>query len=149
MKQYFAGFFLWCLLSFAAIYSSDSAYAFSGSHFIASYTGCSHSALTDLPALKKAFIAAVGECGATILDSCDYTFAPDGLTMVILLSESHASIHTYPEHDACFIDLFTCGDKCSSEKFDAALQTFLQPKNVCKKNLARCSNTCLQNGDKD
>ena len=57
--------------------------------------------------------------------------------MVILLSESHASIHTYPEFNACFVDLFTCGEKCSSEYFDQALQSYLKPKLVNGRTLIR------------
>jgi S-adenosylmethionine/arginine decarboxylase-like enzyme len=59
------------------------------------------------------------------------------LTMVFLLSESHASIHTYPEHGACFVDLFTCGNKCSGEKFDQALREYLKPAHVTARVLIR------------
>ena len=73
---------------------------------------------------------AVRASGATILDQTPYVFPPNGLTIVYLLSESHASLHTYPEHGACFVDLFTCGDLCSPERFDEALRNYLQPKTV-------------------
>jgi S-adenosylmethionine/arginine decarboxylase-like enzyme len=57
--------------------------------------------------------------------------------MTITLSESHASIHTYPEHGKCFVDLFTCGDKCDHEVFNDALKAYLQPKKVAEMVLAR------------
>lgn len=117
--------------------AEESNYEFSGRHFVASYTGCDHAALSNIDALKKAFLGAVCESGATLLESVDYVFPPEGLTMVALLSESHASIHTYPEHDACFVDLFTCGTRCQAEKFDEALQRYLQPKDVSHKILIR------------
>ena len=137
MKRVFS-FLFFCLFLFnlrAEELSEE--YAFSGRHFIASYTQCDHDALVNLDNLKKAFLFAVDQCGATLLDSADYIFQPDGLTMVVLLSESHASIHTYPEHNACFIDLFTCGTKCQAEKFDAALRSYLHPKHVAHKILSR------------
>lgn len=113
-------------------------YNFVGTHFMASYKECNVEALTDLPKLKEALVEAAKASGATVLDTVDYTFEPDGLTMVVLLSESHASIHTYPEHRACFVDLFTCGHKCSAAKFDEALRTYLEPQkvsgNVAKRN---------------
>ncbi|MBI3236925.1 MAG: adenosylmethionine decarboxylase [Chlamydiales bacterium] len=112
-------------------------YHFKGIHFLASYCDCDCDALSDIEGLKQAMIDATKKCGATILDQCSYIFPPDGLTMVILLSESHASIHTYPEHGACFIDLFTCGERCSAEKFHEALSGYLKPKKVEKKIFLR------------
>ena len=120
---------------FASAYAED--FAFKGTHFIASYSECDDTALRDVKALTIAMEKAVQACGAQILDSSCYIFPPDGMTMVFLLSESHASIHTYPEHKACFVDLFTCGDHCSFEKFDAALQEYLQPKVVNQKIMDR------------
>lgn len=117
--------------------SGYSDYQFKGTHFLASYSECDPEALSDIPALSKAMLDAVQDCGATILTSSEYIFPPDGLTMVILLSESHASIHTYPEHGSCFVDLFTCGNKCFFEKFDASLKTYLQPKRINSKVLIR------------
>jgi S-adenosylmethionine decarboxylase proenzyme len=112
-------------------------YHFKGVHFLASYCDCDPDALKDLEQLQQVMLAAVEECGATILSEAHYVFPPDGLTMVILLSESHASIHTYPEHSACFVDLFTCGEKCSSEKFDAALRAYLKPGEVNQRTFIR------------
>ncbi len=112
-------------------------YHFKGVHFLASYCECDSNALEDVDGLYDAMQRAVVECGATVLQSSHYIFPPNGMTMVVLLSESHASIHTYPEHRACFVDLFTCGDKCSAEKFDAVLQDYLKPKKIGQRILLR------------
>jgi S-adenosylmethionine/arginine decarboxylase-like enzyme len=40
----------------------------------------------------------------------------NGLTGCFILSESHLTFHTYPEHKGCFFDLFTCGTRCQPEK---------------------------------
>lgn len=105
-------------------------HSFKGKHFVASYLNCDLRAISDLDGLIKAMDEAVSSSGATILDQTPYIFPPNGLTIVYLLSESHASLHTYPEYGACFVDLFTCGDNCSSEKFDQALRAYLRPKQV-------------------
>lgn len=102
-------------------------YDFFGKHFIASYYGCSEEAMTNREKLEQAMIRAARASGATILDTSDFHLEGDGYTLVILLSESHASIHTYPEHHACFIDLFTCGDTCSYERFHKVLSRYLKP----------------------
>lgn len=108
------------------VFSED--YSFKGKHFIGSYLDCDLRSITNLNELIHAMDEAVVASGATILDKAAYVFAPNGLTIVYLLSESHCSLHTYPEHGACFVDLFTCGDTCSSEKFDEKMRAYLQPK---------------------
>ncbi len=103
---------------------------FSGKHFFGSYTNCDKSALGDVEGMLAAMDKAVLASGATILDRTHYVFPPNGLTVVYLLSESHASIHTYPEYGACFVDLFTCGDHCSPVGFDQILREYLQPEDI-------------------
>lgn len=118
---------------------TEPSYQFKGQHFLASYCDCDHRALTDVKALEQAMLKAAAKSGATVLKSASWEFPENGFTMVILLSESHASIHTYPEFNACFVDLFTCGDNCSSEYFDQALQSYLKPKSVNGRTLIRTS----------
>jgi len=103
---------------------------FSGKHFLASYLGCDQRAIGDLQSLLQTMENAVKASGATILSATPHVFPPNGLTVVYLLSESHASIHTYPEFGACFVDLFTCGDHCSPERFDQILRGYLRPSEV-------------------
>ncbi|HXF29731.1 MAG TPA: adenosylmethionine decarboxylase [Chlamydiales bacterium] len=112
-------------------------YQFTGRHLIVSYRGCDHQALTNVKVLSEKMKEASKACGAQLLNSMDYIFPGNGLTMVCMLSESHASIHTYPEVDACFVDLFTCGTRCSAEKFDAVMRKYLQPKDVDLQILSR------------
>jgi len=81
--------------------------------------------------------SAVEASGATLLNYVKHTFPQGGVTLLLLLAESHASIHTYPEHGACFVDLFTCGRSCSGEEFSKVLQTYLKPKTVHSQVLVR------------
>lgn len=115
---------------FSSFLFGDEEHSFRGKHFVASYLECDLRQLTDLDGLIRAMNDAVDASGATTNQSFYHVFPPNGLTIVYLLSESHASLHTYPEHGKCFIDLFTCGETCSSEKFDEALRRYLQPKVV-------------------
>jgi S-adenosylmethionine decarboxylase len=128
--------FFFCTLS-SFLFSEE--FLFRGKHFIASYLDCNPEALADCQELIQVIDQAVHASGATILNQSHYLFPPNGLTIVYLLSESHASLHTYPEHGSCFVDLFTCGDHCSSEKFDQVLREYLQPKTVNARLLIRDS----------
>lgn len=133
----FAFFFTLISLTLLAENEGGSPYQFKGVHFLASYSDCDLQALQDVDHLVAAMNSAVEKSGATILKTASWLFPPTGLTMVFLLSESHASIHTYPEHGACFVDLFTCGEKCSAEKFDATIREYLKPKVVNQRTLIR------------
>ena len=50
----------------------------------------------------------IRDCRLNVVNEAGHQFRPYGATYVYVLSESHLSIHTYPEHKACFIDLFCC-----------------------------------------
>jgi len=62
----------------------------------------------DSDALYDATGQAVRKAGLTVLNEAYYKFSPYGATFFFLLSESHASFHTWPEHGYCAVDLFTC-----------------------------------------
>ncbi len=125
------------LCVFARLAAENEDFEFRGKHFLASYLECDKEALMDTEALKKIMLEAVQKCGATMLDYTAYVFPGQGLTMVIMLSESHASIHTYPEHGACFVDLFTCGEKAKHEIFTEVLQEYLKAKKINHKAVIR------------
>lgn len=107
----------------------DKDFEFVGRHFIASYYDCDPKVLDHVKHLKEALCKAIEESGASLLNMTVHKFNPHGVTLVALLSESHATIHTYPEHRACFVDLFTCGTTCSSENFHRVLSEALLAKN--------------------
>ena len=125
------------VISFALNAFCEEEHLFAGKHFLASYLSCDRQAIGNLQGILNAVDEAVHASGATILNSTPYIFPPNGLTVVYLLSESHASLHTYPEYGACFVDLFTCGDQCCAEKFDAVLRAYLKPKEVNAKLFSR------------
>lgn len=115
-------------------------FKFSGKHFIVSYLKCDINALNNIASLKEALERAIISSNATILSSTDYVFDNNGYTAAYLLSESHASIHTYPEHKSCFVDLFTCGDHCTYKEFDKIMKDYLKAE-VTNSNLIIRNNT--------
>jgi S-adenosylmethionine decarboxylase len=66
--------------------------------------------LEDTERLKKILCNAILASKATIINLIEHKFEPQGYSLVVLISESHASLHTYPEDKGVFIDYFTCGD---------------------------------------
>jgi len=51
------------------------------------------------------------EAGAEIREVVFHQFAPHGVSGVVIISESHLTIHSFPEHGYASIDVYTCGDK--------------------------------------
>jgi S-adenosylmethionine decarboxylase proenzyme len=60
--------------------------------------------------LKDLLFQAIKESKATIMDYVEHKFEPQGYSLVVLIGESHASLHTYPEKNGIFFDFFTCGE---------------------------------------
>lgn len=118
------------ILCGSTLFSKEPVHKFVGKHFLASYLGCDQKTINDTDGMLKAMDDAIRASGVMVLDKTSYRFPPNGLSIVYLLSESHASLHTYPEYGACFVDLFACGDTCVPEKFDEVLRNHLQPKEV-------------------
>ena len=79
-----------------------------GEHFIFDLSNCNQEILLDGEKSYSLFAQAVRESGLTVVDEGFYKFSPHGFTCFLLLAESHASLHAWPEHGYCAIDLFTC-----------------------------------------
>ncbi|RJO69461.1 adenosylmethionine decarboxylase [Nocardia panacis] len=82
---------------------------FTGWHVLAEFGGVDAALCDDLERLESALREALIGAGVTICDVVHKKFDPQGVTVLALLSESHASIHTYPESGDIFVDVFTCG----------------------------------------
>ena len=81
-----------------------------GIHLLADLAGIEADLLTDADAIDALLREAALAAGARILHSHFHTFGPGmGVTGVLLLAESHISIHTWPEHGFAAADIFMCG----------------------------------------
>ncbi|OUC12386.1 MAG: adenosylmethionine decarboxylase [Alkalinema sp. CACIAM 70d] len=106
-------------------------YDFYGRHLLLNFSGC-EADLNDLEMIKRDMTDAINVIGATILSHLEHKFTPEGLSIIFLLSESHASIHTYPEYNACFLDVFTCGETIFVEPFGDILEERWRPRWVSR-----------------
>ncbi len=80
-----------------------------GSHLIVEFWEAEN--LNSVTLCKKALEKAVEACGAKLLKVNMHKFSPQGVTGVAVLSESHISIHTWPEYSYAALDVFVCGKK--------------------------------------
>ena len=94
-----------------------------GEHFICDFSHCDSSLLFDSDLASALFTQAVRESGLTIVSEGFYRFSPHGFTCFLLLAESHASLHAWPEFGYCAIDLFTCSLQMNIQPLVEKLQT--------------------------
>lgn len=84
-------------------------YSTFGRHVAMDAWGVDYHLLNDVQQLERHLITAAEKCGATVLSVQSKKFEPQGATVLVLLSESHLSIHTYPEKGFAALDCYTCG----------------------------------------
>jgi S-adenosylmethionine decarboxylase len=108
-----------------------------GRHLILDLYDCNHEILDDYNELQRLLEAALVMAKATILRIFGEKFQPQGVTLLALLAESHASIHTWPEMGYCAIDLYTCGDTTQTHRAAEFLKKKLQAKTVEQKEILR------------
>jgi S-adenosylmethionine decarboxylase len=80
-----------------------------GKHFLLNLYGCSSVLLNDERFLIDLMENAAIASGATVLKTVSHKFDPQGITAICLLSESHISIHSWPEEGKAALDVYTCG----------------------------------------
>jgi S-adenosylmethionine decarboxylase len=103
---------------------------FLGRHLIAEFYDCDSSALNDLEKIKKNMIESALIAGATVVNTSFNRFQPFGISGVVIISESHFTIHTWPEYGYAAVDLFTCGKKVDPWKAFSYLKEQLKANRV-------------------
>ena len=86
-----------------------------GTHLLVELRDCNPKILKDLTKVKNALVSAAKEAQATIIDISFHEFNPFGISGMVIIAESHLSIHTWPEYSYAAVDIFTCGDLIKPE----------------------------------
>lgn len=93
--------------------------------FSVDFSGCTALAALGQQEIAATFAAALKRAGATIVQALSHDFPGTGLTCVLILSESHAVLHTWPETGTVNIDIFSCSIRLRSlEAIDELSRTF-------------------------
>jgi len=85
-----------------------------GWHWLVDFSECSNIP-TDPEVLERIIVTAANLAGATVVKSCFHKFSPYGLSGVVVIAESHLAVHTWPEHRAVCLDLFSCSNKIDAQ----------------------------------
>jgi len=96
-----------------------------GRHLVVEYYGCDADHLDDVDVVQSALLEAAEAVGATVIGHAFHRYAPQGVTGVVLISESHLSVHTWPESGYAAVDVFTCGGLDPRPAFKVLGRTFI------------------------
>ena len=105
-----------------------------GKHLLLELMDCNHDLLNNIDFLRKSLSDVATQIGATVIKDSFYQFTPQGVSGVVIIAESHISIHTWPEYNFAAVDVFTCGDvieprdavKPLAEKLKAKSTTYIE-----------------------
>ena len=108
---------------------------------------CNPEIMKDLSKVKEALVSAAKEAKATIIDVSFHEFNPFGISGMVVIAESHLSIHTWPEYSYAAVDIFTCGDIIKPEVAAHYLIACFESKSPSivemKRGIISCSNEKL------
>jgi len=81
-----------------------------GHHVLLELYGCDAFVLNDTKKIKDILTEAALLANARIVETAFHRFSPHGVSGVVIIAESHLSVHTWPEYEYAAIDIFTCGE---------------------------------------
>ena len=97
-------------------------------HYLIELRRVTSDKLDDIVFVRNALVDAVREGGAGYLDDVFHKFSPQGVSGVVVISESHVSIHTWPESGYAALDVFTCGDPGIGKRVTKLIIEKFQPE---------------------
>lgn len=107
-----------------------------GQHLIIELIDCPFELINSVETVEKLMNQTADIMGATIVESRFHNFSPIGVSGVVIIKESHLTIHTWPEHGYAAVDIFTCG-KIDLKAGGVFLEKALKAKSIKKKMIGR------------
>jgi S-adenosylmethionine decarboxylase proenzyme len=100
-----------------------------GRHLLVELHDCNREVLDNTDMIRDIMLKAAIDCGAVVLGSQFHHFNPQGVSGVVVIAESHISIHTWPEYGYAAVDVFTCGTAVDPQVAAEVLIEKLEAKN--------------------
>ncbi|MEN0005944.1 MAG: adenosylmethionine decarboxylase [Bacteroidota bacterium] len=101
-----------------------------GKHWLIELRDCGASILEEVAQVEAIMLEAARKANATIVTSNFHQFQPYGVSGVVIIQESHLTIHTWPEHAYAAIDIFTCGETINAALAIQYLQEAFQASSM-------------------
>ena len=108
-----------------------------GRHLLIECHDCENGILDDVNAIENAMNHAAEASGATVVRSVFHRFNPVGVSGVVVISESHLAVHTWPEYGYAAVDIFTCGEAVDPSVAELSLRKSLGAKKTLSQEILR------------
>ena len=108
-----------------------------GRQLLVELYNCNDDRINEVKAVESAMVDAVRSSGATIVNSEFHEFSPYGISGVVVIAESHVSIHTWPEYNYAAVDVFTCGEHIDPWVIQEALQQYFKSDTTSSMEIKR------------
>jgi len=108
-----------------------------GFHILAELYGCPREMTEKIGPLRNVMLRAAEKSGFVVVGDIFHQFSPFGATGVILISTSHISAHTWPEHDFVAMDIYSCDGKKKAKLAFVYCKKMLKPTKIKVKEVER------------
>jgi S-adenosylmethionine decarboxylase proenzyme len=108
-----------------------------GRHLLVDLFGCDRTRLDDVDYLRGQAVAAAEAMGATVVGVHAHRFQPHGVSVFLVLAESHLAIHTWPEHATASLDIFVCSQETDPHRGKTHLADCLRSDHAAEIELER------------
>ncbi len=108
-----------------------------GRQILVEFYDCEQAKINDVDFIETVMIDAANASKATIISHNFHKFSPYGVSGVVVIAESHITIHTWPEHNYAAVDIFTCGDTIEPWVIQENLKESFRSQNVSSMEMKR------------
>jgi S-adenosylmethionine decarboxylase len=115
-----------------------------GDHYLVDLYNCDAELIGAAKPTEEALLSAAKRCGSTIIEYHFHQFSPHGVSGVILIAESHFSVHTWPEDGFVAVDIFTSGDVMQPE---VAIKILEEAFSAGRVNVKKVTRGLLENDE--
>lgn len=93
--------------------------------------------LDNTKSLVDTLVRAADKMGSTIVKKVQHKFSPTGITVILILAETHMSLHTWPEYNYAALDIFICNEEIDPEEGWNIVKSALKPSSFKIHKLTR------------
>ena len=126
------------------VYMNSNSIKPDSTHILADFRNCDANTLIKSEVGETIVKRAVNDSGLCAVDVKSYQFQPQGYTVAALLTESHITLHSWPEYNSVQIDIFTCSSHEKCRKAYLSLKKAFNPKDVAVKCFMRNLETIVE-----